>query len=146
MNLGQLGVLGVGEGANLAGAWATSPGGAVSSEGRVTSDIAAMVLVSPMGDGEGLTLTRVVSDLTARFPLMIMVGENDASSSNPVRAVKPQVERTRLNQVEFFPTKLHGYKLLRLEPKVTALIAKFVEKPDPSTAAQYVADDNVDTR
>ncbi len=33
LNLAQLGVLGVGEGANLVAAWAASPGGAVSSEG-----------------------------------------------------------------------------------------------------------------
>jgi pimeloyl-ACP methyl ester carboxylesterase len=127
LNLAQLGVLGLGEGANLVAAWAASPAGGVSSEGRVTSDIAAMVLVSPMSDGEGLVLSKVVADLASRFPLMLMAGEGDPASSNPVRAVAPLVERTRLNKVEFFPSKLHGYKLLRLEPKVTALIAKFFE-------------------
>ena len=81
-----------------------------------------------MGDGEGLLLKDVVSDIAGRIPLMVMVGEDDATSGNPVRAVAQVVERIRLNQVEFFPSKLHGYKLLRFEPKVTALIAKFFEK------------------
>ena len=128
LNLAQLGVLGVGEGANLASAWAAAPAGGVSSAGRVTSDIAAMVLISPMGDIDGLTLAKSMTGLATRFPLLLMVGEDDAASANPVRAVAPLVERTRLNQVEFFPSKLHGYKLLRLEPKVTSLIAKFFEK------------------
>jgi hypothetical protein len=128
LNLAHLGVIGVGEGANLVAAWAASPAGAVSSEGQALSDISAMVLISPMSDGEGLIFSKVMSDLTARFPLMIMVGETDLASGPPVRVAKPIVERTRNNQVEFFPSKLHGYKLLRLEPKVTSLIVKFFEK------------------
>ena len=46
LNLARLGVVGLGEGANLAAAWAYLPGGGVSTEGRVT-DIAGLVLVSP---------------------------------------------------------------------------------------------------
>ncbi|MHC5544278.1 hypothetical protein ACYOEI_39120, partial [Singulisphaera rosea] len=51
----------------------------------------------------------------------------DAVSANPVRSVRTVVERNRLNRVELFPSSLHGYKLLRLEPKVTSDISKFLE-------------------
>jgi hypothetical protein len=60
-----------------------------------------------------------------------MAGERDAVSSDPVRAVRPTVERAigglKLNRVEFFDSSLHGYKLLWLEPKVTSVIPKFFE-------------------
>ena len=60
LNIAKLGVLGLGEGANLVTAWAEQPGGAVSSEGR-TADIGSMRprladavglgLCVPQGDG-----------------------------------------------------------------------------------------------
>ena len=37
------------------------------------------------------------------------------------------MQRTRLNKVELFPSSLHGYKLLRLEPKLTSAIFPFLE-------------------
>jgi pimeloyl-ACP methyl ester carboxylesterase len=130
LNLAKLGVIGIGEGANLVAAWANMPGGAVSGEGR-TSDLGAMVLVSPLTDGEGLLLRQVMSALAPRIPLLLMAGERDANSSDAVRAVRPIVERPagglKLNRVEFFDTSLHGYKLLWLEPKVTSVIPKFFE-------------------
>jgi hypothetical protein len=130
LNLSKLGVLALGEGANLAAAWANTPGGAVSSEGR-TSDLGAMVLISPMADGEGFLLREVTSSLAPRIPLMLMVGERDPVSADPVRTVRPTVERPaaglKLNRVEMFDSSLHGYKLLWLEPRVTSLIAKFFE-------------------
>lgn len=126
LNLGKLGVIALGEGANLAAAWAHLPGGAVSSEGR-TSDLCAMVLISPLADGEGFLLRQVMGSLAPRVPLLLMAGERDAVSANPVRSVRTIVERNRLNRVELFPSSLHGYKLLRLEPKVTSDISKFLE-------------------
>jgi len=126
LNLAKFGVLALGEGANLAAAWAHSPGGAVSSEGR-TSDLGALVLVSPMAEGEGFHLGQLMASLGPRIPLLLLAGERDAASKDQVRTVRPIVERTRLNRVEFFPSALHGYKLLRLEPKVTAVITKFFE-------------------
>ncbi len=121
-------MLGLGEGANLAAAWANQPGGAVSNEGR-TSDLAALVLISPMADGEGLLLRKVVAALAPRFPLLILSGARDQVSADPVRAVRPLVERPqfKLNKVETFDSSLHGYKLLRLEPRVTAVINRFLE-------------------
>jgi len=130
LNLAKLGVLGIGEGANLVAAWANMPGGAVSSEGR-TSDLGAMVLISPMADGEGFLLRQVMSALAPRIPQLLLVGERDAISADPVRAVRPIVERPaaglKLNRVELFDTSLHGYKLLWLEPKLTSSIPKFLE-------------------
>jgi alpha-beta hydrolase superfamily lysophospholipase len=128
LNLSKLSVIGLGEGANLAAAWAYQPGGAVSNEGR-TSDLCSLVLISPMGDGEGLLLNQVLAALAPRFPLLVMVGARDPVSSDPVRAVRPLIERPqyRLSKVETFDSSLHGYKLLRLEPKVTSLITRFLE-------------------
>ncbi|WP_406698265.1 alpha/beta hydrolase [Singulisphaera sp. Ch08] len=130
LNLAKLGVMGVGEGANLVAAWANTPGGGVSGEGR-TSDLGAMVLVSPLADGSGFVLRQVMSALAPRIPLLLMAGERDAISADPVRAVRPLVERPvggmKQNRVEFFDSSLHGYKLLWLEPKVTSVIPKFFE-------------------
>jgi hypothetical protein len=90
-----------------------------------------MVLVSPLPDGEGFLLRNVMSALAPRIPLLVMVGERDPVSADPVKMVRPVVERPaaglKLNRVELFDTSLHGYKLLWLEPKVPATIAKFFE-------------------
>jgi acetyl esterase/lipase len=126
LNLQKFGAVGVGEGANLVAAWAASPGGAVSLEGRV-SDLAGIVLVSPLADGEGFLLREVASQLAQRFPTLIMAGERDAVSADPVLAVKPLIERVRQNKVEMFPSSLHGYKLLRLEPKATTVLGRFLD-------------------
>src|SRR5262249_23154237 len=71
------------------------------------------------------------NSLAPRIPLLLMVGERDPISADPVRMVRPVVERPaaglKLNRVEVFDTSLHGYKLLWLEPKVPAAIAKFLE-------------------
>jgi len=128
LNLAKLAVVGLGEGANLAAAWAYQPAAAVTGQNRV-SDLCALVLISPMADGEGLVLSKVMSALAPRFPLMVMVGARDQASSDPVRAVRPIVENPlyKQNKIETFDTPLHGYKLLRLEPKVTSLITRFLE-------------------
>jgi pimeloyl-ACP methyl ester carboxylesterase len=128
LNLSKLAVIGLGEGANLAAAWANQPGAAVTGEGRI-SDLAALVLISPMADGEGLLLGKVMSALAPRCPLLVLVGARDHSSSDPVRAVRPIVENPlyKQNKVETFDSSLHGYKLLRLEPKVTSVISRFLE-------------------
>jgi pimeloyl-ACP methyl ester carboxylesterase len=129
LNLAKLCVVGLGEGANLAAAWANQPGGAVSNQNR-TSDLCALVLISPMADGEGLLLTQALATLAPRLPMLVMVGARDQASSDPVRAARPIVERPQfksLNKVEIFDSSLHGYKLLRLEPKVTSMITRFLE-------------------
>lgn len=126
LNLAKFGVIGIGEGANLVAAWAALPGGAVSIQGRV-SDIAALVLISPLADGEGFLLREVAAQLAQRFPTLIMAGARDALSADPVNVVKPMIERVRQNKVELFPSSLHGYKLLRLEPKATSVLARYLE-------------------
>lgn len=129
LNLSRFGVLAVGEGANLAAAWANYPGGAVSSEGR-TSDLGALVLVSPLADGEGFVLSQVMAALAPRVPLLLLCGARDVISADPVRAVRPIVERARAqgSRVQLLDSSLHGYKLLRLEPGVSAEITKFFDR------------------
>ena len=131
LNLAKLGVIALGEGANVAATWAAM-GGAVSSEGR-TSDLGALVLVSPMVDaqGQGLAARPPITAVAARVPIALLVGERDPASAGLVddgpTSVKPIVKRYRSNRVETFPSALHGYKLLQFEPNMTASIYKFLD-------------------
>src|SRR5208337_706935 len=157
-NVAKLGMIAVGEGANLAVAWAYQPGAAVSTEGR-PSDLNALVLISPYPAGFGYVLGHILPSLAPRIPLALLAGSKDNASKDAVESVrrlvlglpqqpqggdpgrnqaekkgalkKPKAEeqdgRLRLNKVELFPSSLHGYKLMRLEPKATPAIMRFLE-------------------
>ncbi len=127
LNLAKLGVVALGEGANVAAAWAAG-GGGVSSEGR-TSDLGALVAISPMVDAQsqGVKAGPALAALAARVPIDLLYGERDAASIELVASVKAILKRYRSNQVEPFPSALHGYRLLRLEPNLTAAITKFLD-------------------
>ena len=125
-NVAKLGMIAVGEGANLAVAWAYQPGAAVSTEGR-PSDLNALVLISPYPAGFGYVLGHVLPSLTPRIHLALLAGSKDNASKDAVESVRWLVERARLNKLELFPSSLHGYKLMRLEPKVTPAILRFLE-------------------
>jgi alpha-beta hydrolase superfamily lysophospholipase len=125
-NVAKLGMIAVGEGANLAAAWAYQPGAAVSTEGR-PSDLNALVLISPYPEGSGYVLGHILPSLAPRIPLALLAGSKDNASKDAVESVRRLVERARLNKVELFPSALHGYKLMRLEPKVTPTILRFLE-------------------
>ena len=125
-NVAKLGMIAVGEGANLAVAWAYQPGAAVSTEGR-PSDLNALVLISPYPAGFGYVLGHILPSLTPRIHLALLAGSKDNASKDAVESVRWLVERARLNKLELFPSSLHGYKLMRLEPKVTPAILRFLE-------------------
>ena len=125
-NVAKLGMIAVGEGANLAVAWAYQPGAAVSTEGR-PSDLNALVLISPYPAGFGYVLGHILPSLAPRIHLALLAGSKDNASKDAVESVRGVVERARLNKVELFPSSLHGYKLMRLEPKVTPAIMRFLE-------------------
>jgi dienelactone hydrolase len=126
LNVAKLGVIGLGDGANLVANWAFQPGAAVSLEGH-PADLSAVVLISPNPDGFGYVLGHVVASLAPRVPLMLLAGERDNPSKDAVTSVKQVVQRARLNKVELFPSSLHGYKLLRLEPKVVSSLFGFLD-------------------
>jgi dienelactone hydrolase len=126
LNLAKLGAIALGDGANLVAAWAFQPGAAVTTDGR-PSDLSALVLISPKPDGSGYVLGHLLTSLAPRVPLLLLAGERDNPSKDAVQSVQQVLQRTRLNKVELFPSSLHGYKLLRLEPKVTAAIFPFLE-------------------
>ena len=125
-NVAKFGMIAVGEGANLAVAWAYQPGAAVSTEGR-PSDLNALVLISPYPAGSGYVLGHILPSLVPRIPLALLAASKDNASKDAVESVRRLVERARLNKVELFPSSLHGYKLMRLEPKVTPAIMRFLE-------------------
>ncbi len=126
LNVAKFGMIAVGEGANLAVAWAYQPGAAVSTEGR-PSDLNALVLISPYPAGSGYVLGHVLPSLAPRMSLALLAASKDNASKDAVESVRRLVERARLNKVELFPSSLHGYKLMRLEPKVTLAITRFLE-------------------
>lgn len=136
LNLSKLGVLGVGEGANLVAAWAFQPGAAMTIDER-PSDLNAMILVSPNPTGHGYRLDQLLDSLGSRFPILLMAGEKDKASSEAARAAAAPLARSRLNKIERFPSALHGYTLLRLEPKVTGDIIRFLETTLKSRAVEY---------
>lgn len=136
LNLNKLGVVAVGEGAHLAAAWAATPGAAVSTEGR-NSDLGALVLVSPTAIEGRAGLESVLTKLAPRVPLLLMVGERDDDSNASVKAVGPFVERTKTNKIELFPSSLHGYKLLRLEPKASSVLTRFLDSTLKSRADEW---------
>ncbi len=126
LNVAKLGVIGLGDGANIAAAWAYQKGAAVSIEGH-PSDLSSLVLISPMPDEMGIQLRHLVPSLALRVPMLFMAGERDNPSMDAIQAVRTQVERGRLNRIELYPSPLHGYKLLRLEPKVTPALFRFLD-------------------
>jgi hypothetical protein len=126
LNLAKLGVVALGESANLVTAWAYQPGAAVTTEGR-PSDLSALALISPQPEGFGYVLGRLLASLAPRVPLLLMAGERDVPSKDALQSARPLVERARLNKVELFPSSLHGYKLLRLEPKVVSALIRFLD-------------------
>jgi len=126
-NVAKLGVIALGDSANLVAAWAYQVGAAVTVEGR-PSDLSAMVLVSPKPEGSGFLLSHVLAAIAPRIPLLLLAGDRDNPSKDAVQSVRHLIERIRLNKVELFPSSpLSGYKLLRLEPKVTSAIFRFLD-------------------
>jgi alpha-beta hydrolase superfamily lysophospholipase len=126
LNVSKLGVIALGDGANLSAAWGFQPGAAITIEGH-PSDLSALALVSPNPEGFGRTLAQVVPSLAPRVPLLLLAGERDNPSKDAVQSVRQLVLRARLNKVELYPSSLHGYKLLRLEPKVITTLLQFLD-------------------
>jgi alpha-beta hydrolase superfamily lysophospholipase len=138
LNLSRLGVVALGEGANVVAVWASLPGGAVSSQGR-TSDLGAIVLVSPMIDAQsqGLRALQPLVALAPRVPLCVLAGERDHASADLVKAARPSIVRVPANKVEMFPSSLHGFKLLRLEPNVAGGITRFLDGTIKAKAEEW---------
>lgn len=125
LNLSKFGVLGVGNGANLALAWASSNGGAVASEGRI-SDLGAMVLVSPVEDSLGLRLLPLLRPLAPRLPILLISGAKEADVTKDAEEI---LTRHRMSKVLKLDSRLPGDKLLRFEPKLVPTISKFLDEP-----------------
>jgi len=145
LNIARLGVVAMGEGANLVANWANLPGGAVSSQGR-PSDVGALVLISPMIDSksQGLRIQQPITALAPRVPLCVLAGERDQASIDIVKAARPAIARAPKNKVELFPSSLHGFKLLKLEPDVTASITKFLDETIKAKPEEWEGRYNLD--
>jgi pimeloyl-ACP methyl ester carboxylesterase len=128
LNVAKLGVMAIGDGANLTAAWASLPGAAVSSEGR-TSDLSALVLISPVELANGLPLLPMLKPIASKLPIYMLCGDRDAASIKVVKDAQPTVERNQRSKVTYYDTPLHGYRLLHLFPKVASAVTKFLEDP-----------------
>jgi dienelactone hydrolase len=126
LNLEKLGVVALGDGANLVTTWAIQPGAAITTEGK-PSDVSALVLISPNPEGFGHILGHGLTTLAPRVPILLIAGERDNASKDAVQSVRQAIQRVRLSKIELFPSALHGYKLLRLEPKITSTLVRFLE-------------------
>ena len=78
------------------------------------------------------------------MPLCVLVGERDTASVDLVKAARPAVVRVRANKVELYPSSLHGFKLLRLEPGVTATITRFFDDTIKAKAEEWEPRYNLD--
>jgi dienelactone hydrolase len=126
LNIGKLGVVGLGEGANLVANWAAEPRAAVSIEGR-PGDLAALALISPLPEDRATRLAPAVASLAPRVPILAMSGEGDAASADWVKEAKEVVERQRLGKTALVEGKQHGYNLVRFTPGATAPLTSFLE-------------------
>jgi alpha-beta hydrolase superfamily lysophospholipase len=136
LNLGKLGVVALGDGANLVTAWATQPGAASTTEGR-PGNLSALALISPNPEGFGHVLRRGINTLASQMPLLLIAGDGDNPSKDAVQSVRQLVQRARLSKVELFPSALHSYKLLRLEPKVTSALIHFLDTTLKNQAVEW---------
>jgi acetyl esterase/lipase len=126
LNLAKFGVLGLGEGANLASLWASLPAAAVSIEGRPT-DLGALLLVSPLPEVANTRLAPSVTSLAPRIPMLLLAGTGDQQSADIVNSAKTTVERQRFSKVQLLDARQHGYNLLRFAPKATEPILTFLD-------------------
>jgi hypothetical protein len=109
LNLAKLGVIALGDGANLVTAWAFQPGAAVTIEGR-PSDLSALAAISPNPEGFGYVLGHVLASVKASVHLVLW--RANAITLEGCRAIGPLTGSGRGNKVELFPLP-PGYKLLR---------------------------------
>ena len=126
LNLSKLGVVGLGNGANLAVAWASTPGGASAIEGRA-SDLAGLALISPAEALSGRDLAPMAAAVAPRFPMLLEAGAGDTDSAEVVRALQPVVERHRLSRVALVDARLGGTNLLRFAPEATDPLLDFLD-------------------
>ncbi len=132
LNLAKFAVMGLEAGANLAAHWAAETGAAVASpppnsDPRPT-DLAALVLVSPLVDSDGMKLDVDVPLFAYRLPMILETGENEAVTAGAAKAVQKVIERNRQSKVAL--VKDSGLKsdvLLRLDPKANEPLWKFLD-------------------
>ncbi len=128
LNLAKLGVIAIGDGANLVAAWAATPGAAVSSEGRI-GDLSGLALLSPVVDSQGLKLQQLLPPIAPRIPILLLCGDRDGPSVDAVKAAQPIVERHQRSKVSYVESSLHGTKLLQFIPKVAPTLMKYLDDP-----------------
>ena len=131
LNVAKLGVVALGDGANLALAWASMPAAAVAVEGRI-SDLGALALVSPLPEAHGVRATPAVRGLAPRIPILLMAGQDDAASAAAVQEARPAVDRQRLSVVACCPPGSRGPSSCGSPPRRPSLCSASWRTPSGS--------------
>ena len=97
LNLEKLGVVALGDGANLVTSWAIQPGAAITIEGK-PSDVSALALISPNPEGFGYILRHGLTTLAPRVPILLIAGERDNASKDAVQSVRQALQRSPAQQ------------------------------------------------
>lgn len=127
LNLAKLSAVGLGTGANLVAHWAARADAATPGMGR-GSDLASIVLVSPLAEAEGMKLETDVPQFAFRLSALLLAGEKDAASADALEAVRKAVGRNQVSKVTLLPDSgLKGEFLLRLGPKATEPVLRFLD-------------------
>ena len=135
-NLAKFGVIAFGDSANLVAAWAATPGAAMSNS-RTTSDLGALVLISPVAESLGFKLQQLLPPLAPRVPIYLLCGDKDQASLETVKACQPIVERHQRSKVSFLDTSLHATKLLQFHAKTAGAIVRFLEDPVKARVVEW---------
>lgn len=143
LNLAKFAVVALGHGGNLAAQWASAPGGGVSIEGR-TSDLAALVLVSPRPTLNDRPIEPAVTALAPRLPILLQAGAGDAEGSALLDTLRPTVERQRLSRVTLTETRLPATNLLRFAPGATTPLIEFLDNTVKVRADEWEPRYNLD--
>lgn len=132
LNLAKFAAIGLGTGANLLAHWAARPDAAIAAippgTGSRPSDLAAVVLISPLADAQGMKLETSLPLFASRLPALVVVGDKDAPSYDAVKAQQKVIERNRLSKIAYVENSpLASHQLLRFGPKVTEPLLRFLD-------------------
>jgi hypothetical protein len=107
-------------------------GGGFDSATDRPSDVAALIMISPVETWQNVKTVDRMKVLLEGSPLNVMAigGKNDKESADVIKRLKPIVERgsSRLSKTETIDTGLHGARLLRFEPGFLERLTRFLEQ------------------
>lgn len=124
LNLAKFGILAVGDGANLVAGWAAQDNGAVANPGRL-SDLAALAMVSPVAEAQGVRLSPALATLAPRLPMLLITGARDTEFAD---TLGPILRRNPASSVKPLESRLQGSRLLEFDAEAVKTLIAFLEE------------------